>query len=119
MSEGYVTTHVLDAGRGCPAAGMRIDLFSIEGEERRLVRSVVTNDDGRTDGPVIPKGEAAVGLWELVFHAGDYLDGAGLPGEKPRFLDLIPIRFGLADPAAHYHVPLLLSPYSYSTYRGS
>jgi 5-hydroxyisourate hydrolase len=119
MSEGYVTTHVLDAGRGCPAAGMRIDLFRIEGEARRLVRSVTTNADGRTDAPVIPKGELAAGTWELLFHAGAYLDAAGLPGERPRFLDLIPIRFGIADAAEHYHVPLLLAPYSYSTYRGS
>lgn len=119
MAEGYVTTHVLDAGRGVPAAGMRIDLFRIEGEDRRLVRSVVTNADGRTDAPVIPRGELAVGLYELLFHAGDYLDAAGLPGEAPRFLDLVPIRFGIADEAEHYHVPLLLAPYSYSTYRGS
>jgi 5-hydroxyisourate hydrolase len=119
MAEGYVTTHVLDAGRGVPAAGMRIDLFRLDGEDRRLVRSVVTNDDGRTDTPVIPKGELAVGLYELLFHAGDYLDAAGLPGEAPRFLNLVPIRFGIADAAAHYHVPLLLAPYSYSTYRGS
>jgi len=119
MTEGYVSTHVLDAGRGVPATGMRIDLLRIEGEERRLVRSVVTNADGRTDGPVIPKGELAVGLYELLFHAGAYLDAVGLPGEAPRFLDLIPIRFGIADPEEHYHVPLLLAPYSYSTYRGS
>lgn len=119
MAEGYVTTHVLDAGRGCPAAGLRIDLFAIEGDARRLVRSVTTNADGRTDAPVIPKGELAPGTFELLFHAGAYLDAAGLPGESPRFLDLIPIRFGIADPEAHYHVPLLLAPYSYSTYRGS
>ncbi len=119
MAEGYVTTHVLDAGRGCPAAGMAIELFEVEGESRRLVRSVVTNADGRTDGAVIPQGEMRTGVFELVFHAGDYLDGAGLGGESPRFLDLIPIRFGVADEGAHYHVPLLLAPYSYSTYRGS
>jgi 5-hydroxyisourate hydrolase len=119
MGQGYVTTHVLDAGRGCPAAGMRIDLFRIEGEARSLVRSVITNADGRTDAPVIPKGELTAGVWELLFHAGAYLDGAGLPGERPRFLDLIPIRFGIADESEHYHVPLLLAPYSYSTYRGS
>jgi 5-hydroxyisourate hydrolase len=119
MAEGYVTTHVLDAGRGVPAAGMRIDLFRLDGDERRLVRSVTTNADGRTDAPVIPKGELAVGLYELLFHAGPYLDAAGLPGEAPRFLDLVPIRFGIADPGEHYHVPLLLAPYSYSTYRGS
>lgn len=119
MAEGYVTTHVLDAGRGCPAAGMQIDLFRLEGAERRLVRSVTTNADGRTDAPVIPKGEVAVGVWELLFHAGAYLDRVGASGENPRFLDLIPIRFGIADPDEHYHVPLLLAGYSYSTYRGS
>ena len=119
MAEGYLTTHVLDAARGCPAAGMTIELFRIEGEARTLVRTVVTNADGRTDGPVIPKGEPIVGTWELLFHAGAYLDAAGTPGESPRFLDLIPLRFGMADPEAHYHVPLLLAPYSYSTYRGS
>ncbi len=119
MAEGYVTTHVLDAGRGCPAAGMRIELFAIEGETRRLVRTVETNADGRTDSPVIPKGELAAGTYELLFHAGAYLDAAGTPGESPRFLDLIPIRFGIADAGEHYHVPLLLAPYSYSTYRGS
>jgi 5-hydroxyisourate hydrolase len=119
MAEGYVTTHVLDAARGCPAAGMRIELFRIEGERRRLVREVTTNADGRTDAPVIPKGEAEAGVWELVFHAGAYLDAAGLGGESPRFLDVIPIRFGIADADEHYHVPLLLAPYSYSTYRGS
>jgi 5-hydroxyisourate hydrolase len=119
MSEGYVTTHVLDAGRGCPAEGMRIDLYRIDGESRQLVRTVTTNDDGRTDVPVIPKGDLEAGVYELLFHAGAYLDAAGAPGETPRFLDLVPIRFGIADTAAHYHVPLLLAGYSYSTYRGS
>ncbi|TPE52701.1 hydroxyisourate hydrolase [Amaricoccus solimangrovi] len=118
-SEGYVTTHVLDAARGCPAEGMTIELYRIAGETRALLRTVVTNADGRTDAPVIPKGEAERGVYELVFHAGAYLDAAGVATESPKFLDLIPIRFGVADPAAHYHVPLLLSPYSYSTYRGS
>lgn len=116
---GYVTTHVLDAARGCPAQGMLIDLYRLTGETRLLLRSVATNDDGRTDAPILPKGELEAGVYELVFHAGDYLDAAGAPGESPRFLDRIPIRFGIADTAAHYHVPLLLSPYSYSTYRGS
>jgi 5-hydroxyisourate hydrolase len=118
-ADGYLTTHVLDAARGCPAAGMRIDLYRIEDEARSLVRSVTTNADGRTDAPVVPKGELAAGVYELVFHAGEYLDAAGLEGEAPRFLDLIPIRFGIGDPGEHYHVPLLLAPYSYSTYRGS
>lgn len=119
MSKGYVTTHVLDAGRGCPAAGLRIDLFRLDGEARVHVRTVETNADGRTDAPVIPKGELEAGVFELQFHAGAYLDASGAPGESPRFLDLVPIRFGIADTAAHYHVPLLLAPYSYSTYRGS
>jgi 5-hydroxyisourate hydrolase len=119
MAEGYLTTHVLDAGRGCPAAGMTIELYRIDGENRTLVQTVTTNADGRTDAPVIPKGQPIVGTWELLFHAGAYLDGAGTPGESPRFLDLIPLRFGMADPEEHYHVPLLLAPYSYSTYRGS
>lgn len=119
MAEGYLTTHVLDAARGCPAAGMTIELYRIDGEARTLVRTVVTNDDGRTDAPVLAKGEDMVGTWELLFHAGDYLDAAGVAGESPRFLDRVPLRFGMADAGAHYHVPLLLSPYSYSTYRGS
>ena len=98
---------------------MRVDLFAVEGDGRRLLRSVTTNADGRTDAPVIPKGELEAGTYELVFHAGAYLDAAGVAGESPRFLDLVPIRFGIADPGEHYHVPLLLAPYSYSTYRGS
>lgn len=118
-TEGYVTTHVLDAARGCPAAGMRIDLWRIEGETRTPLGSLTTNADGRTDAPAIAKGALRPGVYEFVFHAGAYLDGAGSEGEHPRFLDLIPIRFGIADAGAHYHVPLLLSPYSYSTYRGS
>lgn len=117
--DGYVTTHVLDAAQGRPAAGMQIDLFSIDGESRNLVRTVETNADGRTDAPVIPKGELATGVYELVFHAGSYLEAAGLAGGNPLFLDVIPIRFGIADAGEHYHVPLLLSPHSYSTYRGS
>lgn len=84
-----------------------------------LVKSVVTNDDGRVDGGVLDESEFAVGLYELQFHAGDYLriEGHALP--DPAFLDVIPIRFGIADASRHYHVPLLLSPYGYSTYRGS
>ena len=119
MPQGYVTTHVLDAARGIPAAGLRIELFRIEGERRQFVREALTNADGRTDAPVIPAGEATPGTWELLFHAGPYLEAAGLTGGNPPFLDQIPIRFGIADAEAHYHVPLLLAPYSYSTYRGS
>ncbi|WP_438752582.1 hydroxyisourate hydrolase [Pararhizobium sp. O133] len=118
-SSGRLTTHVLDTALGKPAQGLRIDLFRIEGDERTLLRSVVTNSDGRVDGPMLEGDAFATGTYELLFHAGDYLraDGATLP--DPAFLDLIPLRFGIADAGSHYHVPLLLSPFSYSTYRGS
>lgn len=115
---GYLTTHVLDTARGCPAAGMKIDLYRLEGEERNLLKTLVTNDDGRTDEQILPKEAFATGVYELVFHAGSYLDASGTPPEDPRFLDEIPLRFGMSE-AAHYHVPLLLSPFGYSTYRGS
>ena len=119
MADGYLTTHVLDTARGCPAAGLRIELYRIDAEARVLLAETVTNADGRTDAPILPKGEFAVGTFELVFFAGDYLRGAGAAGEEPLFLDVVPIRFGIAEADAHYHVPLLLSPYGYSTYRGS
>jgi 5-hydroxyisourate hydrolase len=118
-SQGYVTTHVLDAARGCPAPGMRIEVWRLEGDARRLLRAVETNADGRTDAPAIDRGELAPGVYELVFHAGAYLESHLGPAGSPRFLDQVPIRFGIADAGAHYHVPLLLSPFSYSTYRGS
>ncbi|WP_377290230.1 hydroxyisourate hydrolase [Rhizobium sp. SG2393] len=116
---GRLTTHVLDAAAGTPARGLVIDLYRIEGEARICVKRVVTNDDGRVDGPVLTGAELTVGVYELVFHAGDYLRAAGVALPEPAFLDIIPLRFGIADAGAHYHVPLLLSPYSYSTYRGS
>ncbi len=112
MAQGYLTTHVLDTARGCPAAGLRIELF----REGLRLSEAVTNADGRTDGPILAADRFAPGEYELVFHAGDYLRGLGQDG--PLFLDRIPIRFGLAEDA-HYHVPLLLSPFGYSTYRGS
>ena len=115
---GYLTTHVLDTARGCPAAGLKIDLYRIEGEARQHLRSLTTNDDGRTDSQILPEAEFATGIYELVFHAGAYLDANGTPAEDPRFLDVVPIRFGMSE-EAHYHVPLLLSPFGYSTYRGS
>ncbi|TNF58022.1 MAG: hydroxyisourate hydrolase [Rhodobacteraceae bacterium] len=115
---GYLTTHVLDTARGCPAAGLRIDLYRIEGASRAHLRTLVTNADGRTDERILPEADFATGTYELVFHAGDYLTACGTPPEDPRFLDIVPIRFGMSE-AAHYHVPLLLSPFGYSTYRGS
>ena len=115
---GYLTTHVLDSARGCPAEGLRIELFRIDGSARIHIRTLETNADGRTDEQILPEGEFAVGEYELVFHAGAYLDTIGTPPENPRFLNIIPLRFGMSE-AAHYHVPLLLSPFGYSTYRGS
>ncbi|GAW37060.1 5-hydroxyisourate hydrolase [Roseovarius sp. A-2] len=115
---GYLTTHVLDTARGCPAEGLRIELFRIDGESRSLLRILKTNDDGRTDEQILPTGEFETGIYELVFHAGQYFDASGTPNEEPRFLDVIPLRFGMSE-ASHYHVPLLLSPFGYSTYRGS
>ena len=115
---GYLTTHVLDTARGCPAEGLKIELFRIEGETRTHLKTLVTNDDGRTDEQILPESDFALGQYELVFHAGDYLDATGTAPESPRFLDVIPLRFGMSEPS-HYHVPLLLSPFSYSTYRGS
>ena len=116
---GYLTTHVLDTARGCPAEGLKIELFAIEGDTRTHLKTLVTNDDGRTDEQILPADKFATGTYELVFHAGDYLRETGQGGAEPLFLDEIPIRFGMSDPSAHYHVPLLLSPYAFSTYRGS
>ena len=115
---GYLTTHVLDTSNGKPAEGLLIDLYRLDGETRTHLRSLKTNSDGRTDEQILPAEEFALGTYELVFHTGAYLDATGVPDESPRFLDAIPIRFGMSE-AAHYHVPLLLSPFGYSTYRGS
>ena len=119
MSGGRLTTHVLDTARGKPAAGMKIALYRLNGNSHRKIAEAVTNADGRTDAPILPAAAFAPGVYELVFHAGDYLRASGQTGAEPLFLDQIPLRFGIADAAAHYHVPLLLSPYGYSTYRGS
>lgn len=116
---GRLTTHVLDTAQGRPGQGIRIEVYRLEGEARTRLKEVVTNDDGRCDAPIL-EGEAfTAGEYELVFHAGEYLDRQGLASDTPRFLDVIPLRFGVADASQHYHVPLLISPYSYSTYRGS
>lgn len=109
---GWLTTHVLDTARGKPAAGMKVDLWKIEGETRRHVRMMVTNKDGRTDRPILPESEFEPGLYELSFHVGDWARNGDT------FFDLLPIRFMMTEPT-HYHVPLLVSPYGYSTYRGS
>jgi len=114
---GRLTTHVLDTASGRPAAGLKIELFRAGGGAP--LKSIRTNADGRADAPLLEGESFAAGQYELRFHAGDYLrvNGTALP--EPAFLDIIPIHFGIADASAHYHVPLLLSPYGYSTYRGS
>ena len=116
---GRLSTHVLDTMHGTPAAGVRIELYALDGEGRRLVASATTNADGRTHAPLLAGDALVAGAYELLFRVGDYFrqKGAALP--SPAFLDAVPVRFGIADPAAHYHVPLLVSPFGYSTYRGS
>src|SRR6056297_503940 len=116
---GYLTTHVLDTARGCPAAGLRITLSRVTDAGLEQIAETVTNEDGRTNGPILPADAFETGTYELVFFAGDYLRASGQAGEDPLFLDQVPIRFGMSDAEAHYHVPLLLSPFGYSTYRGS
>ena len=116
---GKLTTHVLDTAHGVPASGLRIELFSLDGEARREVGCQVTNSDGRTAEPMLSGAAFSPGAYELVFHVGDYFrTRLGNPETVP-FLDVVPVRFGISDAAAHYHVPLLVAPYGYSTYRGS
>ena len=119
MMSGYLTTHVLDTALGVPAAGLEITLYAVEGEGRRELARALTNADGRTDSPILPAERFATGVYELLFQAGTYLDRTQGVADGPRFLDEVPIRFGIDDATAHYHVPLLLSPFGYSTYRGS
>ncbi|SLN53656.1 5-hydroxyisourate hydrolase [Pseudoruegeria aquimaris] len=116
---GYLTTHVLDTARGCPAEGIRIALYKVSGNSHRKIAETVTNADGRTDAPILPAEAFETGTYELVFFAGDYLRATGQAEGEILFLDEVPIRFGMSDPQAHYHVPLLLSPFGMSTYRGS
>jgi 5-hydroxyisourate hydrolase len=117
---GRLTTHILDTANGRPAAGVLIELVALDADGGRTrLASVTTNDDGRTDQPLLAGDAFRPGRYELTFHIGAYF--AGLSAEQPDlpFLDTVPLRFGIADAAAHYHVPLLASPWSYSTYRGS
>lgn len=116
---GRLTTHVLDTTSGQPGAGLVVELFRIEGAVRRLFARVTTNDDGRTPEPLLAGPDLVRGTYELVFHVGDYFRTRGVALSEPAFLDQVPVRFGIADPGRHYHVPLLVSPYGYSTYRGS
>ena len=119
MADGYLTTHILDTARGLPAAGIPILLYRMSGDKREKIAQAVTNSDGRTDTPILPAGQMNAGHYELVFQTGAYLEQNNLATGAHKFLDDIPIRFGIDDEQAHYHVPLLLSPFGYSTYRGS
>ena len=117
---GRLTTHVLDTANGKPAQGVVVSLFAIDASgARRLIRATQTNGDGRCDAPFLSGADMAVGAYELIFEVAAYFRAAGVTLSDPPFLDVVPIRFGIADSSAHYHVPLLISPYGYSTYRGS
>ena len=119
---GRLTTHVLDTARGRPAAGMRVELAHLDPSsgERSVLKEVHTNADGRTDAPLLEGEKFSRGVYEIVFAVGEYFAKSPEAGSTdPPFLDQVPIRFGVAEPDAHYHVPLLASPWAYSTYRGS
>lgn len=116
---GKLTTHVLDAAHGCPGSSITIELYRVEGANLTLIASALTNHDGRCDAPLLQGDEYRSGVYQLQFHAGDYYRARGVTLPEPAFLDVVVLRFGIDEAQEHYHVPLLLSPYSYSTYRGS
>ena len=116
---GRLTTHVLDTALGKPAAGLHIELFRLNEGDTTSLTVARTNDDGRCDEPLLEGDAFAAGQYQLVFQAGGYFDALGLDLPNPKFLDDVVIRFGIAEEGQHYHVPLLLSPYGFSTYRGS
>ncbi len=114
-----LSTHVLDTAQGVPAAGIRIELVELLDDERRVVCDAITNDDGRTDKPLLGAAQMRTGVFEILFHVGAYFASGSAAGSRPQFLDEVPVRFTITDPSQHYHVPLLASPWSYTTYRGS
>jgi len=118
---GHLSTHVLDTAHGCPAAGMKVQLQRIhDGGRTETVKSLVLNADGRNDGgPLLDAAAMAVGRWRLLFEVAAYFRARGVALPEPPFIDVVPLDFGIHDAAGHYHVPLLVSPFSYSTYRGS
>ncbi|GAB4439051.1 MAG: hydroxyisourate hydrolase [Chloroflexi bacterium OHK40] len=116
---GRLTTHVLDIHGGTPAAGMTVELYRQSGPRWKRVAAIVTNADGRGNGPLLAGTALLPGHYELRFHVGAYFAARAVALPEPPFLDLVPVRFAIADPTAHYHVPLLVSPWAYSTYRGS
>ena len=110
---------MLDTVSGKPAAGVRIALKEIGARAEGVLKETITNADGRTDAPLLGGGPLRIGSYEIAFHIGAYFAAQGTPTSRPPFLDVVPIRFAIAEPEAHYHVPLLASPWAYSTYRGS
>jgi 5-hydroxyisourate hydrolase len=116
---GKLTTHVLDTSAGTPAAGMRVDFAALGAGGATPIRTLYTNAEGRTDEPLLAGDAMRRGEFELTFHVAEYFRRQGRALAEPPFLDRVPIRFAIADAAAHYHVPLLCSPWAYSTYRGS
>jgi 2-oxo-4-hydroxy-4-carboxy-5-ureidoimidazoline decarboxylase len=118
-TDGRLSTHVLDTYAGKPAAGVRIELYEVAASAISLLAEAVTNADGRTDEPLLAGGPLRIGRYELRFHVGEYFARGSLSLPQPAFLDIVPVRFAIAEPEGHYHVPLLVTPWSYSTYRGS
>lgn len=118
---GKLTTHVLDTAQGCPAVGMAIALYAVNPDsgDKALLKQMTTNSEGRTDAPLLADDDLEAGVYELVFSVGDYFLRHNPDLAQPLFLNRVPLQFGIANPSAHYHVPLLASPWSYSTYRGS
>ena len=115
---GKLSTHVLDTANGCPANSMQIELWSLEGAAPKRLKTLRANADGRTDQPLLAAEEMKIGSFEIIFSVGDYFAARGVPLPRPPFLDRVPVRFAIADLTASYHIPLLVSPWSYSTYRG-
>ena len=116
---GKLTTHILDTALGKPGENIQIQLYFLKDDSWELIKGTVSNDDGRCDAPLLEGEDLQTGQYELIFYVGDYFDDQGLDLPQTKFLDEVVLRFGVPDANEHYHVPLLVSPYSYSTYRGS
>jgi 5-hydroxyisourate hydrolase len=116
---GKLSTHVLDTAHGKPGAGVKVELYAVDGGQRTLLKQDSTNNDGRCNTPLLEGDTLRAGQYELVFAAGDYFAAQGVTLPSPRFIDRVTIAFGVADPSQNYHVPLVVTPWSYSTYRGS
>jgi 5-hydroxyisourate hydrolase len=116
---GKLSTHVLDTAQGKPGVGVKVELYAVDGSHRTLVKQDATNQDGRCNAPLLEGDQLRAGQYELVFAAGDYFAAQGVALPSPRFIDRVTIAFGVADASQNYHVPLVVTPWSYSTYRGS